>query len=124
MENNNRDDELDKLIRASMEMTDIPSPQLNSRVKATLYQREAALRQHPVRAVSLWYLPMLLNLITFLLLAVAALLMVANPHLARLAALVCGYIAVAGVVLTALGVRRANMKKAITIYIERRGVPA
>jgi len=69
--------ELEKVIRASLNMTDVPAPELNRKLKAALYQQEAVLRKQPAaRKLSLWYLPMVLNLITFLLLALFALIMI------------------------------------------------
>ena len=57
--------QLEDLIRDSMNMTDVPTPELNNKLKAALYQQEAALRKQPAtHKLSLWYLPMILNLIT------------------------------------------------------------
>ena len=61
--------ELDRLIRKSISRQDIPSPVLNNSLKAELYSREAAMRKtSPAKKLSLWYLPMTVNLIIFLLL--------------------------------------------------------
>ena len=115
--------EIDAVIRAAMEMTDVTAPELNQKLKAALYQQEAALQKQPaVRKVSLWYLPMVLNLITFSLLAVCALIVIENIYLSYFAAGVCIYAGVAGIVLTIAGVKRANIKEDITIRIEKRGV--
>lgn len=123
MEKRNYDSELDECIRMSMEIRDIPSVELNNKLRADIYSREAAMRREmPARAVSLWYLPMTLNLITFLLLAIAALLVINNPYLSALAAGICLYIGFAGVALTIVGVRRANIKEDITIHVRKRGV--
>ena len=72
--------------------------------------------------LSLWYLPMVLNLIMFLLLALFALMMIENIYLSYFAAGVCLYVGVAGILLTVVGVKRANIKEDITICIEKRGV--
>ena len=123
MKNDFLNKETDEIIRASMRLTDEPAPELDKRLKAALYQREAALRKQPAaRSLSLWYLPMLLNLATFLMLAAAALLTIDNIYLAFFAAGICLYIALAGVLLTAAGVKRTNMKYDITILFEKRGV--
>lgn len=122
---NKNDDTLDKLIRASMELDDTPSLELNTRLKASLYQREAVRqRQNATRAVSLWYLPMLLNFVTFALLTVLALLMIANPYLSKFMAAICLYMGVAGFFITALGIKRTKMKEEITVYLEKRGAAA
>ena len=45
MENKKKENELNELIHASMQLNDTPSPDLNKRLKVSLYQREAILRQ-------------------------------------------------------------------------------
>ena len=67
MKNDLFNTEIDEIIRASMKLVDEPDPELNSKLKATLYQKEAAMRKQPAtRGFSLWYLPMTLNLVTFI----------------------------------------------------------
>ena len=79
MRDNRSNMEIEKVIRASMEMTEVPDLELNNKLKTALYQQEAALRKQPATyKLSLWYLPMVFNLITFLLLAVLALIMIEN----------------------------------------------
>ena len=115
--------EMEEVIRASMKMSDIPAPELNNKLKAALYQQEEILRKQPAaRKISLWYLPMVLNLITFSLLAVVALIVIENSYLSCFAAGICLYGGLAGILLTIVGVRRANIKEEITIHIEKRGV--
>lgn len=117
--------EMEKVIRASMKITDVPAPELNHKLKAALYQQEAVLRRQPaVRKLSIWYLPMVLNLITFSLLAVFALIMVENIYLSYFAAGICLYAGLAGILLTIVGAKRTNIKEDITIRIEKRGVLA
>ena len=67
---------------------------------------------------------MVLNLITFSLLAVFALIMVENIYLSYFAAGVCLYAGLAGILLTIVGAKRTNIKEDITIRIEKRGVLA
>lgn len=123
MENKNYDLELDDLIRASVDITDKPSTELNNSLKACLYQRETVLRhQTPTRAISLWYLPMILNFITFGLLAVMALLIITNPYLSKFVAGICFYLSFAGIFITVLGVKRTTFKEEITIRVQKRGV--
>lgn len=115
------DRELEEMIRTCVQTEDVPNPELNRKLKAVLYQREAVLREHPaMRRISLWYLPMILNLVTFFLLAVLALLVIENKYLSYLTVGSCLYIGAAGVLLTVVGVKRANIKD-ITICIEKRG---
>ena len=117
--------ELDRLIRKSISRQDIPSPVLNNSLKVELYSREAAMRKtSPAKKLSLWYLPMTVNLIIFLLLGAAAFVTISNPWLAFLAAGICGYIALAGILLTVIGIRRTNIKDDITVYIQKGDVTA
>lgn len=125
MRENHSDMEMEEIIYASMKMTDIPAPELNHKLKAALYQQEVVLQKQPaVHKLSLWYLPMILNLITFSLLALLALIMIENIYLSYFAAGICFYVDVAGIVLTFVGIKRANIKEDITIRIEKRGVLA
>lgn len=123
MEKKNYNSELDKLIRTSMQLKDTPSPKLNEHLKTSLYKRESALHQTvSIRAIPLWFMPMILNFITFSLFAILALLVITNPYLSKLIAGICVYISVAGIVITAIGVKRTNMKQAITVHIQKRGI--
>ena len=125
MKDNRSNMEIEELIQASMEMTDVPAPELNQKLKATLYQQEAVLRKHPAaHTLSLWYLPMILNLIIFSLLALGALILIQNVYLSYFAAGICLYVGVAGIVLTIVGAKRTNIKEDIAIRIEKRGVLA
>ena len=50
--------EIDEIIRASMKLADEPGPELNNKLKAALYQKEAVMQKQPAtRGFSLWYLP-------------------------------------------------------------------
>lgn len=123
MKDNRSDIEMEEAIRASMKMTDIPAQELDKKLKVALYQKEAILqKQHAVHKVSLWYLPMVLNLLTFSLLALLALLMIENIYVSYLVAGICLYVGMAGILLTIAGAKKANIKEDITIRIEKRGV--
>ena len=125
MKDNRSNMEIEEFIQASMEMTDVPAPELNQKLKAALYQQEAVLRKQPAaHTLSLWYLPMILNLIIFSLLALGALILIQNIYLSYFAAGICLYVGVAGIVLTIVGAKRTNIKEDITIHIEKRGVLA
>lgn len=125
MKDNRSNMEIEKLIQVSMEMTDVPAPELNQKLKAALYQQEAVLRKQPAaHTLSLWYLPMILNLIIFSLLALGALILIQNIYLSYFAAGICLYVGVAGIVLTIVGAKRTNIKEDIAIRIEKRGVLA
>ncbi|MCI8494800.1 MAG: hypothetical protein HFI74_03860 [Lachnospiraceae bacterium] len=117
--------ELEEIIRTSMKMTDVPAPELNDKLKVALYQQEVALQKQPdTHKLSLWYLPMVLNLITCSLLGLVALIMIENIYLSYFAAGICFYVGLVGVLLTIVGVKRANLKEEITVHIQKRGVMA
>ena len=103
MKNDLFNTEIDEIIRASMKLADEPDPELNNKLKATLYQK---------------------NLVTFIMLAGVALIVISNTYLSYFAAGICFYIGLAGVLLTIVGVKRTNMKEDITIRVEKRGALA
>ena len=123
MRDNRSNIEIEEVIRASMKMTDVPAPEVNNKLKMALYKQEVILRKQPAtHKLSLWYLPMVFNLITFSLLALFALIIIENIYLSYLAVGICFYIGAAGILLTIVGVKRANIKEEITIHIKKRGV--
>ena len=67
---------------------------------------------------------MVLNLITCSLLGLVALIMIENIYLSYFAAGICFYVGLVGVLLTIVGVKRANLKEEITVHIQKRGVMA
>lgn len=116
------DAELEEVIRTSMKMTDVPPPELNQKLKRTLYQQEASLQRQPAaHRISLWYLPMTLNLLTFSLLAFLALITIESSYLSYPIAGICFYIGLAGILLTIAGVKRTDLKEDIAIHIKKRG---
>ena len=115
--------ELEEIIRTSMKMTDVPAPELNDKLKVALYQQEVALQKQP-ETHKLSLLPMVLNLITCSLLGLVALIMIENIYLSYFAAGICFYVGLVGVLLTIVGVKRANLKEEITVHIQKRGVMA
>ena len=117
MESNDYESSLNELIRASMELEDEPSCELNIRLKAELYQKEAAMPGRQSHSISLWYVPMILNFMTFSLFAVFALLVISNPYIAKLIAGICLYMSMAGAFITLWGVKRANLKEDVTVYM-------
>lgn len=123
MGDNRSDMEIEKAIRASVEIADVPSPELNRKLKVVLREQEAVLQKQPaMRKLSLWYVPMVLNLLTFSLLAFLARIIIENMYLSYFVAGSCLYAGAAGVLLTLVGLKRANIKEKITIRIEKRGV--
>ncbi len=64
---------------------------------------------------------MVLNLVTFLMLAAAALILINNMYLSYFAAGICWYIGLAGILLTIVGLKRTNLKENTTIRIQKGG---
>lgn len=125
MKDNCFDAQTEAAIRAAMKLTDKPGPELNQKLKTALYQQEAAMQNQPaMHTLSVWYLPMILNLAVFLMLSAASLMVINSIYLSYFAAGICLYIGLAGVLLTIAGVRRAGLKKEITIRVKKRGVLA
>lgn len=123
MTNNNK--QLDELIKQSMKLSDAPSAELNRNLKASLYQREAILKQcTPTHSISLWYLPMILNFTLFALFTVCALLLIANIYIAILISSICVYIGLSGIAITVIGAKRTKMKENMSIHVQKRGALA
>ena len=113
--------EFDELLRAAMQTEDQPPVQLNNKLKAEIYERERFRRQGTAgRSISLWYLPMILNLIIFLMLGAVLILLINNLYLAVLGALVCAYMGLAGVVITLAGIKRTDLRENISIFINKK----
>ena len=117
------DTEFDKLLRAAVQTEDEPPVQLNNALKTELYERERLLRNRQTgRSVSVWYVPMLLNLIVFAMLGAAAALLSINPYVTALAVGACVYMGVAGVIITVIGLKRANLREDIAINVQKGGI--
>ena len=54
MKNDLFNTEIDEIIRASMKLADEPDPELNNKLKATLYQRKRQCESNPPHAVFLF----------------------------------------------------------------------
>lgn len=121
----NKDKQLDEFINQSMQINDTPSAELNRNLKARLYQQEAVLKQTTPRySISLWYLPMILNLILFALFSISAILFIQNSYIAILVSIICAYIGLAGIAITVIGMKRTKMKENMSIDVQKRGVLA
>ena len=117
------DTRFDELLRAAVRTEAEPPVQLNNALKTELYERERLLRNRQTgRSVSVWYVPMLLNLIVFAMLGAAAALLSINPYVTALAVGACVYMGVAGVIITVIGLKRANLRGNIAINLQKGGV--
>ena len=66
MKDNRFDTKTDRIIQASMKLADEPAGELNRKLKEALYRKEKAMQNQPAMCrLSLWYLPMVFNLILF-----------------------------------------------------------
>ena len=65
---------------------------------------------------------MVLNLVVFAMLGAAAVLLSADPYVTALAVGGCSYMGLAGVIITVIGVKRANLREDIAINIKKGGV--
>lgn len=120
MENEKHNRALDELIRESMEILDMPSPELNARLKMDIYRRENSLQQEKnIRSISFWYVPMVLSFFTFALLAATSLIMISNPYLSIFLAFMCGYMAIAIMLITMIGVKRTDIKNDMKLRIRK-----
>lgn len=117
-----KDDKLDELIRASIKTKDVPSPQLNNDLKIKLYHKETKIRQGTlIRDIPIWYVPMVLNVLIFSLLAILAFIMITNQYLAIFTVGICVYFSITGVVITLVGLKRTNIKDELTLHVKKRG---
>lgn len=122
MEKKDFDTKFDELILEALKTRDKPAVRLNNELKAEIYERERFQRQSAEgKGISLWYLPMVLNLIIFILLGAALVLLINNLYLAVLAASACAYMGIAGVVITLVGIKRTDLREDISICIKRGG---
>lgn len=117
-----KDDKLDDLIRAAIKTKDVPSPQLNNDLKIKLYHKEAKIRQGTlIKDIPIWYVPMVLNVVIFSLLAVLAFIMISNQYLAIFTVGICVYFGITGVVITLVGLKRTKIKDELTLHVKKRG---
>lgn len=114
--------DFDGLVRQALKTGDKPDVRLNNGLKAELYERERLQRQSAAgKSISLWYLPMVLNLIIFILLGAALVLLINNLYLEVLAVSACAYMGIAGVVITVVGIKRTDLREDISIRIKKEG---
>ena len=121
MEKKDFDTKFDELILEALKTRDKPAVRLNNELKAEIYERERFRRQGTAgRSISLWYLPMILNLIIFLMLGAVLILLINILYLAVLGALVCAYMGLAGVVITLAGIKRTDLRENISIFVNKK----
>lgn len=96
-----------------------PAPELNAQLKARLWQKEEVLQtQICKKEISLWWVPMVANLI---LCGVPALIfsLPIMPLWAHLCAIALAWLAIGGIVLTFIELKLCNLKEATTITLYR-----
>lgn len=113
--------QFDQQLKAALNTSEAPAPEVNAILKARLYQREKQLQlQSDRRSVSLWWLPMVANLIVCGVPAIVFALPT-MPLVAHLAAFALGWLALGGVVLTLVGLKCSNLKEQLRIDLPSRG---
>lgn len=105
--------DLDQLIKDSLITYENPSVSLNSKLKIKLYDARHS-------RVSLWYVPMLLNFLVFILLNMMAQLLVQQIIILKAFHIMSVYLISSGIILTLIGVKYANLKDSLTL--ERKGL--
>ena len=111
--------DLDKALKRELHAAAAPPPELNGTLKAALWRRQEQLEaENGTRPVSLWWLPMVANLIVCGVPAVIFALPM-MPLWAHLASFALGWLAVGGVALTLIGLHMADLRGATTIRLPR-----
>lgn len=119
------DTEIERIIRAAVQTDCQPSKETDETLKRKLYFREQVIsREGQIKTIHVWYVPMLFNLIVFVLAGAAALLLIGDPWLSILAAGICFYFGAAGILITFIGIRRTGMKEEVAIRIGKGGAAA
>lgn len=117
--------QLDILIKQSLEIKETPSQKLNLQLKKELYKQKQVqknIKETTERAVSFWFLPMILNFILFSLAAAFFFTTVSNPYLLTFFILICIHASMAGILLTIIGLKRTPLKQEMSIRFKKRGI--
>lgn len=126
---------LDSKIAAVLHSDAKPSSSLNNSLKHTIREveskREVTYNTKPItpgnalqqnyenyRKMSLWYVPMLLNFIFFVLLAILAQIMIPIALISKIVLGSCIYFAFMGIILTIWGLRHSNLKYELVVYFK------
>lgn len=116
-------DKLDELIGNSLQTKEEPDAELNILLKARLYQAENVMRQNKgQRQISLWYIPMLLNGIMFLAIAVMCRVFISDIVILSIVTTVCTYLTIAGIVLTVAGIKYSDFKTLCFVIIRKKEI--
>lgn len=126
--NNDKKDTLDNLItqvsQAHIEDNQ-PSIELNNILKAKVREKEALmLTAENKKQISLWYLPMILNIFVFTAIALMSQVFIQNRTILQIVIGICAYLAISGIVLTLAGMKFSTLKTAFIMKFNKGGTLA
>lgn len=111
-------DKIEAQIKDSLKTEEVPGEELNRLLNMQLLQKETSMNAEKKRNKRfLWYLPMLLNTLVFGVLGVMFSLLVQNNLAEKILLSICIYLIIAGITLTAAGIRYGNFKKVFTVEL-------
>lgn len=112
--------DLEKTLSAAYaEGTAAPSAETNAVLVAALHRKQHALQNPPDLRISLWWLPMVVNLIVCGVPAVIFSLPI-MPVWAHLLGFGLAWLAAGGVAMTLIGLKFSRLKQQLTIVLPRR----
>ncbi len=111
-----KEKQLEQLLIRSLKTQQIPPYRLQEQVRR-------AIRRHAEKPkkLSLWFLPMLLNSIFFLVVCMGIWAFLPYTALSRILMAFCLYFVAAGIVLTIAGLKFADLKEKTVIERKRKG---
>lgn len=112
--------DLDKSLSAAFaDQTEAPSTETNTVLLAALHRKEESLQNPPDIRISLWWLPMVANLIVCgVPAAIFSLPMM--PVWAHLLGFGLAWLALGGVAMTLIGLKFSNLKQTLTITLPQK----
>lgn len=103
--------ELDELMKEALVVEAVPSTELNDQLKSKLYEKETELMRMKSKQIRLWYIPMVMNALLFLILNMMARVFMSNAIFIQVFNIICVYQIAMGVVLTLVGLKFCSLKE-------------
>lgn len=111
-------DMLDRDLKEAMKIEEKPSVQLNNILKAEIQHKEQYLmNEQRGKKISVWYLPMLLSSILFLLIGILVYILIPHRFIVVLVCLGCFAGAVSGIVFTLLACKFFNLREIFVVEV-------
>ena len=104
-------EQLDNLIKTLLQTDETPSIYLNQVLKTKV-------REHSVKKVSLWYLPMTANIILFICLNLLAQIFISSFIVLAIFAIISIYLCSLIIFFTFVGIKWFNFKNITSIYLQ------